>query len=822
MSSQNRATSLIAGIYSNRNGNPGSLLTSGTLSSITAGAWNVVPVTSATVTSGPYWIGLLGRGGVLYFRDRSGGPCRSQNSSQSSTTSLSSTWPAGGPTWTSCPVSAYARGTAGGGTTTPPPLAPVNTLAPSVSGNAADGQTISTSNGTWQNTPTTYAYQWQDCNSSGSTCSNIAGATGSQYTLASGDVGHTLRSVVTAGNAGGSSSASSAASTVVTAPTTAPSNTALPAVSGTTRQGQTVSTSNGSWSNNPTSFSYKWEDCNTSGTGCSLISAATSSSYALQAGDVGDTIRSVVIATNSAGWASATSAQTAVIAAIVTAPSNTAAPAVSGTDTQGSTLTTSNGSWSGGPTSYAYQWQDCNTSGTGCANTAGATISSYTLQAADVGHTVRAVVTASNSAGSAGASSAPTATIAASSGGGGGGNFTCTQHVTTSTFASAYSSAGAGAVLCLAPGSYGSFSASSKSSMVVITRDVSAGATAPTGNATGDVNGNVTFSGANFASDANTTMDGITFTGDVNMSGSSHDITLHDSLFHQHLVIDDTSMNNVNINVNYDMFPGNTADCINGPEGRIWVHDESHSATPDGVLIQNNNIGGTTSQCDGIQFGGYGAQIINNWFHDFHYAGSAHTDGIQDYGGRFEVVKGNFMYNLPDCYVSYDGTNHADVENNICVNDGSQSNGASPNDLDILGDTGSIIKHNTVVAFKDSYGSAGGCITLGSKGQSSTGTSITDNIATCLVTNSGGNSASYTENHNMWVSSGPNGTGDMHSTPTYAGGTCASLTSTQAPFCSDRWSNYLLAASSTGNNAADDGTDLGAYGPGPVTPGGPG
>ncbi len=330
------------------------------------------------------------------------------------------------------------------------------------------------------------------------------------------------------------------------------------------------------------------------------------------------------------------------------------------------------------------------------------------------------------------------------------------------------------------------------------------------------------FSGANFASDANTTMDGITFTGDVSVSGASHDLLFHDSLFHQHLVITDTSMNNANVTANYDMFPGDKADCVGGPEGRIWINENSHSSTPDGVTIENSNIGGSVSQCDGIQTGGYGPQFLNNWIHDYHYQSSAHTDGIQDYGGSHEVVKGNFMYNVPDCYVSYDGTNHADVENNICVNDGSQSNGASPNDLDILGDTGSIIKHNTVVAFKDSYGSAGGCITLGSKGQSSTGTSITDNIATCLVTNSGGNSASYTENHNMWVSSGPSGTGDMHSTPTYAGGTCASLTSTQAPFCSDRWSNYLLAASSTGNNAADDGTDLGAYGPGPVTPGGPG
>ena len=391
--------------------------------------------------------------------------------------------------------------------------------------------------------------------------------------------------------------------------------------------------------------------------------------------------------------------------------------------------------------------------------------------------------------------------------------------MTTSTFSSAFSSAGSGAVLCLAPGSYGSFNGSSKSSTVVITPDVSAGATPPTGNATGDVNGNVTFSGADFSPASNITMDGITFTGDVSMAGNTHDITLHDSLFHQHLIIDDTSMNNANIDINYNMFPADKADCINGPEGRIWPHDTSHSSTPDGVVIENNNIGGATAQCDGMQIGGYGVQIIDNWIHDFHYQNSAHTDGIQDYGGRYEVVEGNFMYNVPDCYVSYDGTNHADVEDNICVNDGTQNNGASPNDLDILGDSGSIIKHNTVVAYKDSYNNAGGCITLGSKSGSSTGTVITDNIATCLVTDSGGHSASYTESHNMWVSSGPSGTGDVHGTPSYQGGSCASLSSSQSPFCSDGWSNYLLASSSSGYTASDTGNAMGAYGPGPVAPG---
>ena len=88
------------------------------------------------------------------------------------------------------------------------------------------------------------------------------------------------------------------------------------------------------------------------------------------------------------------------------------------------------------------------------------------------------------------------------------------------------------------------------------------------------------------------------------------------------------------------------------------------------------------------------------------------------------------MNNVPDCYVSYDGTDHADIEDNICVNDSSQNNGASPNVLVINEDNGSIVKHNTLAAFKDSYGNAGGILTIGSKSSSGSGTVLTDNVAT--------------------------------------------------------------------------------------------
>jgi hypothetical protein len=197
-----------------------------------------------------------------------------------------------------------------------PPSAPTNTKAPAVSGTAQQGQTLNVSNGSWTGNPTSFAYKWEDCNSSGASCTIISGATGNNYTLTASDVGSTIRAIVTATNAGGSNSATSAQTGVVQSSTpAAPTNTAAPAVSGTAQQGQTLTTSNGSWTGNPSGFSYVWEDCNSSGASCTVISGATGNSYALTANDVGHTIRSAVTATNAGGSSSASSAATAVVAA---------------------------------------------------------------------------------------------------------------------------------------------------------------------------------------------------------------------------------------------------------------------------------------------------------------------------------------------------------------------------------------------------------------------------------------------------------------------------------------------------------------------------
>jgi hypothetical protein len=303
---------------------------------------------------------------------------------------------------------------------TPPPPPPTNTVLPLVSGSTTESQTLTTTNGTWSGSPTSYLYEWETCSSSGRECQTIAGAAAARYKLVAANVGHTIRVTVTATNPGGSTSATSAVSQKVKAaaspPPPAPTNTALPAISGTDTEGDTLKASTGSWSGSPTSYAYQWQDCNTSGASCTNLGGATGVSYTLGAGDVGHTIRVTVTAINAGGRTTSTSAASAAIAKAASppppAPTNTALPAIGGTDTEGDTLKASTGSWSGSPTSYAYQWQDCNTSGASCTNILGQTGATYTLGESDVGHTIRVTVTAVNSGGSTPATSGASATVA--------------------------------------------------------------------------------------------------------------------------------------------------------------------------------------------------------------------------------------------------------------------------------------------------------------------------------------------------------------------------------------------------------------------------
>jgi hypothetical protein len=94
------------------------------------------------------------------------------------------------------------------------------------------------------------------------------------------------------------------------------------------------------------------------------------------------------------------------------APINIAPPSAEGIPIEGQILTVNPGFWwSPEPPTYTYQWRRCNASGGYCGNIYGATWQTYQLTSADVGSTLRIVVTATNTGGSTSATSAPTAVI---------------------------------------------------------------------------------------------------------------------------------------------------------------------------------------------------------------------------------------------------------------------------------------------------------------------------------------------------------------------------------------------------------------------------
>jgi hypothetical protein len=100
--------------------------------------------------------------------------------------------------------------------TPPAGTAPASNSAPQVSGEPVNGKTVNGSPGSWTGSqPMSYAYQWRRCDSTGSSCTDVSGANGQSYLVASADVGSTLKVVVTASNGYGSSSAASAPSPVV-------------------------------------------------------------------------------------------------------------------------------------------------------------------------------------------------------------------------------------------------------------------------------------------------------------------------------------------------------------------------------------------------------------------------------------------------------------------------------------------------------------------------------------------------------------------------------------------------------------------------------
>jgi hypothetical protein len=200
-----------------------------------------------------------------------------------------------------------------------------------------------------------------------------------------------------------------------TGPPPVPMNVTPPSISGTPIVGKTLSLVHGTWSNPPIkSYSDQWLDCDPTGNACTPINKATNLTYKVQTTDEGHTIEVQESATNAGGTSASPATPSAPTSVVVPpVPKNTSVPTISGNTTVGQTLKESHATWTNGPVTYSYQWEDCNVAGTSCAAIFHATKQTYILKSVDVGHTLRVQEFATNAGGTSAspATSARTAVV---------------------------------------------------------------------------------------------------------------------------------------------------------------------------------------------------------------------------------------------------------------------------------------------------------------------------------------------------------------------------------------------------------------------------
>ena len=195
-------------------------------------------------------------------------------------------------------------------------FAPSNLQPPVISGNPRESETLQASQGSWSGTPPfSFRYQWARCNAAATLCQFVPGAVASTYALGPADVTFRIRAFVTATNGAGSSTMNSAATApVVSRPQVAPRNTAVPTITGTPANYATLLATAGGWDGYPDpSFAFQWQTCTRAGTGCTDIPGEVAPTLMLSPMEVGERIRVVVTASNSAGAAVAASGLTSVV-----------------------------------------------------------------------------------------------------------------------------------------------------------------------------------------------------------------------------------------------------------------------------------------------------------------------------------------------------------------------------------------------------------------------------------------------------------------------------------------------------------------------------
>lgn len=330
---------------------------------------------------------------------------------------------------------------------------------------------------------------------------------------------------------------------------------------------------------------------------------------------------------------------------------------------------------------------------------------------------------------------------------------------TTSNLAGVFASAQPGDTVRLASGNYGTFNGGAKAGTVTL---------APQAGATATLYPNL--NGAN-----NLRFDGLTVDGATVVA--SRNITFVNSAF-TGMTLVKPSAANANIVFDRDTFDGIDV-CSTCYEGRITVNGTSAPRGPSGVVISNSHFSG--GNADGVQLiGGIdGARVgPGNEFTTLAQSSVVHTDPIQLYGADNTVITGNYIHDTATGIMAPDGSDGpVTITNNVFARTEQPSIylGHQPTPR---------VEHNTIsgsMIINDDPAKSG---------PKTSGAIVKNNVIT-------GGLALQNLASGALVQSSNNLTSGVR----FVGGTKPSTLE-----------GFRLVAGSAGTGAADDGTDIGAFG----------
>ncbi|MCW2798794.1 MAG: hypothetical protein JWQ70_266 [Aeromicrobium sp.] len=264
-------------------------------------------------------------------------------------------------------------------TTAVDPLAVSNSVPPTITGSPAVDSVLTEHDGTWAPGGVAFTYEWlADGNV-------ISGATGSTFTPTAAELGKKITVRVTGTK---TNLSQYVAESIETAPVAAAPvvNQTAPVLSGTAREGQQLSTTDGTWTPGGTTYSYQWK-----ADGTNISGAADASTYTLTSGEVGKVITVEVTASKS-GYSDAKKTSNSVGPVDPTAVSNTTAPSITSAAVVGTPITVNTGTWKPSGVGFAYQWL-----ADGSPIAANSTSATFTPTITEFGKKISVTVTGSKS-----------------------------------------------------------------------------------------------------------------------------------------------------------------------------------------------------------------------------------------------------------------------------------------------------------------------------------------------------------------------------------------------------------------------------------------